>query len=176
MRYLEVRRHTLRAVPDGIHLTQAGVTLARRIGESMGPFARVVTSTLPRAFETAIAMGFAVDTQHEGLTEPEHLAEAETASVDWDNPFMMARQFLDQSDSARQYVQAQANLWRSLVSDLPDGAAALAISHGGVIEAGAIACFPAADFSAWGRAFSYCEGVRLAFDGQQWASIEILRV
>jgi broad specificity phosphatase PhoE len=62
MRYVELRRHTMRTRP-GQHLSQAGVSLARRVGEGVGPFDRVVTSTLPRAFETAIAMGFAVDEQ-----------------------------------------------------------------------------------------------------------------
>ena len=59
MKYLELRRHSKRVIP-GDHLSQAGVNLARRVGEAMGPFGLVITSTLPRAFQTAIAMGFAV--------------------------------------------------------------------------------------------------------------------
>jgi hypothetical protein len=35
--------------------------LARTVGESMGPFAYVHASASPRAVETAVAMGFAVD-------------------------------------------------------------------------------------------------------------------
>src|SRR4051794_10783960 len=53
MRYLEVRRHTMRTKP-GEHLSQAGVDLARRVGEGMGHFDRVVSTLAPRAFETAI--------------------------------------------------------------------------------------------------------------------------
>ncbi len=64
MKTIEIRRHTYRTKP-GQHLSQQGVTLARHVGEGIGPFARVVTSTVPRAFETAIAMGFAVDEQNE---------------------------------------------------------------------------------------------------------------
>src|SRR5215475_12767625 len=64
MKIIEIRRHSIRSKP-GDHLNQSGVTLARRVGENLGPFERVVTSTLPRAFETAIAMGFAVDDQIE---------------------------------------------------------------------------------------------------------------
>jgi len=63
MKILEIRRHSIRSKP-GDHLSQQGVALARKIGEGMGPFAFVTTSTLPRAFETAIAMGFAVDEQN----------------------------------------------------------------------------------------------------------------
>ena len=56
MRTLEIRRHTHRNVPQP-HLSQQGVDLARRAGEGLGHFDRVMTSTVPRAFETAIAIG-----------------------------------------------------------------------------------------------------------------------
>ena len=65
MRWLEVRRHSLTkkgaARGRGSHLSAEGIALARLVGESLGPFARVVTSASPRAIETAVAMGFAVD-------------------------------------------------------------------------------------------------------------------
>ena len=64
MKTIEIRRHSIRTIP-GDHLNQTGVSLARMVGENLGPFDRVITSTLPRAFETAIAMGFAVDEQNE---------------------------------------------------------------------------------------------------------------
>src|SRR5574339_709991 len=64
MKTIEIRRHSIRSKP-GQHLSQQGVTLARLVGQNLGPFDRVVTSSLPRAFETAIAMGFAVDEQSE---------------------------------------------------------------------------------------------------------------
>ncbi|MDQ2741632.1 MAG: hypothetical protein M3Z66_04960, partial [Chloroflexota bacterium] len=54
-------------VKPGRHLSQAGVDLARRTGNQMGPFDRVITSTVARAYETAIAMGFAVDQQDDRL-------------------------------------------------------------------------------------------------------------
>ncbi len=79
MRVVEHRRHTMRTKP-GQHLSQAGVELARRVGEGMGRFDRVVTSRVPRAFETALAMGYAVDEQLEELSAtPEGLA----AELDW---------------------------------------------------------------------------------------------
>ena len=65
-RYIEHRRHTMRTKP-GQHLSQAGVNLARRVGEGMAAFDKVYTSPVPRAFETAIAMGYAVDHQVELL-------------------------------------------------------------------------------------------------------------
>ena len=55
-------------VKPGQHLSQAGVDLARRVGDGMGRFGRVVTSRVPRADETAIAMAYAVDEQLEALS------------------------------------------------------------------------------------------------------------
>ena len=46
MKTLEIRRHSIRSQP-GEHLNQNGVILARLVGQNMGPFDRVVTSTLP---------------------------------------------------------------------------------------------------------------------------------
>ena len=83
MRYLEVRRHAIRTQP-GEHLSQAGVDLARRVGEGMGPFDRVVTTLAPRAFETAIAMGFAVDEQSGEFPMMDEAGEAEVA---WDSGY-----------------------------------------------------------------------------------------
>ena len=74
MRYLEVRRHSKRVRP-GQHLSQWGVLLARRVGDELGPFDRVVTSPLPRCIETAVAMGFAVDETIEALAGPGGLGE-----------------------------------------------------------------------------------------------------
>ena len=46
---------------DSWRLSLEGVTLARQVGESLGPLTAVVTSASPRAVETVVAMGFAVD-------------------------------------------------------------------------------------------------------------------
>ena len=63
---LKVRRHRIREMTGGSQLSQEGVELARRIGQQVGPFSLVATSVVPRAWETGIAMGFAVD--HELIT------------------------------------------------------------------------------------------------------------
>ena len=76
MKTIEIRRHSIRSKP-GDHLNQTGVTLARLVGENLGPFDRVITSTLPRAFETAIAMGFAVDEQNELMSSYGNAVERE---------------------------------------------------------------------------------------------------
>ena len=48
MRQLEIRRHSIRS-GQGFMLNQRGVALARRIGDSMGVFARVYASPAERA-------------------------------------------------------------------------------------------------------------------------------
>ena len=172
MRTLEVRRHTMRTRP-GKHLSQAGVDLARRCGASMGPFDRVITSKLPRAFETAIAMGFAVDDQI-GLLGS--IDDAVTEEFDWTGGFPALSHAIRNGRVTAPYAAKQAQRWHSIVADLPDGSRTLMISHGGIIEAGAAGCLPDADHAAWGRALDYCEGVRLLHDGVRFTEIEIIRL
>jgi len=172
MRYVEVRRHSIRAKP-GQHLSQAGINLARRVGSSIGPFHRVVTSPLPRAFETAIAMGFAVNEQFDQLSE---MGGDVSAELHWAAGLAEFARVVTQGTATGRFARAQAELWRSIARSLPDGGRALVITHGGIIEAGAVACLPEADHSAWGPACDYCEGVRLGFSGDAFTEAEILRV
>jgi broad specificity phosphatase PhoE len=172
MRYLEVRRHTMRVKP-GQHLSQAGVALARQVGETMGPFDRVITSTAPRALETAIAMGFAVDEQYEALGEMGRDVDEE---LQWPASFVEVARIIGRGKAAAKFARAQAKLWRSIASSLPDGGRALVVTHGGIIEAAAIGCLPGADHATWGPACDYCEGLRLAFDGESFTDAEVLRV
>jgi broad specificity phosphatase PhoE len=176
MRTLEVRRHTMRVKP-GQHLSQEGVDLARRIGDTIGPFQRVVTSFIPRAFETAIAMGFAVDEQVEDILLV-MLNEDIEAEVEWDAGFAAFAEAAHKNPTGAtaQYVNRQSDFWRSVVESVPEGGAALIVSHGGVVEAGAVGCLPDADHQGWGAFLSYCEGVRLTYENGQFTSIEILRI
>jgi broad specificity phosphatase PhoE len=157
----------------GQHLSQAGVTLARRVGEGIGPFSRVVTSAIPRAFETAIAMGFAVDEQIEGLGL---MGKDVDAGVGWPATFAQIAAAVREDEAVTRFAAAQAQLLRGIAASLSDGGAALIISHGGVLEVGAVACAPDADHPAWGPHLDYCEGVRMAFDGERCVSAEVLRV
>ena len=171
MRYLEVRRHTMRIKPSK-HICQAGVTLARRIGNEMGPFDRVVTSDLPRAFETSIAFGFAVDEQIEELST---MGDDVDQEIDRDPDFTGLARAVRKDGAAARYARRQAKLWQTIVSALPANGRALIVSHGGVIELGAIGCLPDADHASWGGMLDYCEGVRLSYDGKAFVSVEVLR-
>ena len=172
MKTIEIRRHSIRSKP-GDHLNQPGVTLARLVGQNLGPFDRVVTSTLPRAIETAIAMGFAVDDFNETMSSygidvereaPWPLAPAEYARV------------VRKGKAAAEYAQRLVEAYTKLANYLMDGRAALAINHGGILEMGAVACLPDADHNAWGSHFDYCEGIRLFWDNGKFVDGEILRV
>jgi broad specificity phosphatase PhoE len=172
MRYLEIRRHTMRNKP-GEHLSQAGVDLARWVGEGMGPFDRVVTTLAPRAFETAIAMGFAVDEQS---GEFPMMDEAGETDVAWDAGYAAWSRAVGRGGAASRYARREGACWRKIVEAVPEGGSALLVTHGGVIEAGVAACLPAGEHTTLEDSCDYCEGVRLSFDGSDWIGIEVLRV
>jgi broad specificity phosphatase PhoE len=144
MRYVELRRHTMRVKP-GQHLSQAGVELARRIGNTIGPFNRVITSTIPRAYETAIAMGFAVDEQNEILSLLVDGVEEEVGG--WDAGFEAYAQAARRGGVVTDYARQQADYLYAVARALPDEGAALVISHGGVVESQVVGCLPNVDFS-----------------------------
>ncbi len=170
MKLIEIRRHSKRQPPFP-HLTQEGVTLARLVGQNLGPFDRVVTSTVPRAFETAIAMGFAVDEQVDLLST--YGAGIESV-LPWPQPFSVY-QARRGDPNVVPYLNALAAFYQSLAGYLSDGRAALVISHGGVVELSAIACLPEADYRAEGPV-GLCEGVRLAWDDGKCVSVEFIRI
>jgi hypothetical protein len=147
--------------------------MARRLGDRIGPFDLVITSTIPRAFETAIAMGFAVDEQQEILSD---LGAEVSAAVDWPAPFVRYAEVILRDGPCAWFAQQQVDLYKSIARSLPDGGSALVITHGGIVEIGAVGCLPQADHAGWGPECGYCEGVRLGFDGEHCADAEILRV
>jgi broad specificity phosphatase PhoE len=175
VRTIEHRRHTMRAKP-GQHLTQAGVELARRVGEGMGRFDRVVTSRVPRAYESAIAMGYAVDEQLEALSSTPDGLVGEDAEVDLRQGWVAFQRAARVGGLVARYVLLQGELMRAIAAALPEGGRALVVSHGGIVEASAVGCRPDDDFAAWGPGCGYCEGVRLTFEGDRCVAAELLRV
>lgn len=157
------------------HLSQDGVTLARKIGSNMGPFARVVTSTVPRAYETAIAMGFAVDEQ---LDELAILPEGFEDEAPWDAGFTRFAQVRRESPNGvlAQFSQRMLELHQEIIRFIPNDSRVLVISHGGIVEASALGCAPFEAYEEWGPACSYCEGVRFYFEGIDCKRVELLRV
>ncbi len=177
MPVLEVRRHSL--VKDHVHLSPAGVDLARRVGASRGPFHRVLTSIITRTLETAIAMGFAVDEQLAVLGEIPPDVWHEVGHHErwgWDEPFVAFACLVREGRPTAWLGRAQAEAWRAIVGDLPEEGRALIISHGRVIEAGAVTCFPDANHASWGPPFGTCEGLQLSYIGDAWTAPKLLRL
>lgn len=172
MKTIEIRRHSIRSIP-GDHLNQNGVDLARMVGENLGPFDRVITSTLPRAFETAIAMGFAVDEQIELMSTYGNEVGREAP---WPLSCAGYAEVVRKGGAAGQYANQLKDVYSKLANYIADGRKALVINHGGVLELGAVACLPNADHIKWGSHFEYCEGIRLFWEDDEFTDFEILRV
>jgi broad specificity phosphatase PhoE len=172
MKSIEIRRHSIRTKPSD-HLSQEGVTVARSVGENLGPFGRVVTSTLPRAFETAMAMGFAVDEQNELMSSYGRDVEREAP---WPLSFAGYAEAVRKGGASAKYAQQLAGFYSKLAGSLIDGHAALVINHGGVLELGVVACLPDLDYESWGAAADYCEGARLFWEAGKFMNAEVLRV
>jgi hypothetical protein len=180
MSTLEIRRHSLRKEGGGSQLSQQGVEYARRLGTTMGPFARAVTSIVPRARETAIAMGFAVDYEIMTLcADPAAYAEAETTRW-WEaeHPFVALAELVGRGGPFGLYAHSLAAQWRDILTPLPNDGSALFIGHSGELEAALIACFTRANYTAWGECFAACEGARLNFAGEpaNFSDVELLRL
>ncbi len=171
MKILEIRRHSMRS-PLGDHLNQTGVTLARLVGQNIGPFDRVITSTLPRAFETAIAMGFAVDEQNKLMSSYGSNVERE---VSWPQTFETYAEIVKRGGPAAKYAQKLSKFYRGIMDYIAEGRSALVINHGGVVELGVVGCLPSYDFSSWSDSVDYCEGARLYWD-DKFIRAEVLRV
>ncbi len=178
MPILEVRRHSIRKTDGGSQLSQEGVDLARDLGASLATFDRVFTSVLPRARETAIAMGYAVDSELMTLAGAEVYEELQ--GFDWgdpDNPFPRIASLISNGGDYAVYANAMACLWRDILTPLKGAQRALFVGHSGELEAALVACFPGLDHSAWGGVFGPLEGARITFDGEpaHFQSLEILR-
>jgi broad specificity phosphatase PhoE len=175
MRYVEVRRHSIRN--DSGELIPAGIELARRLGKEIGPFKRVITSPITRAYETAVAMGFKVDERDARLGIPGGAIGSKFGNeVAWANTFADFADAVRKKGAAAEIGEMLAQMWRSVAMSLADGEQALLITHSMNIEVGAVVCLPDADHRSWGVLCASCEGARLGFDGEKFISAEILRV
>ena len=181
-RTLEVRRHAATEKGArrgrGSHLSQVGITAARELGASIGPFAFVLTSGVPRSLETAVAMGFAVDDCVDMGGPHFAAASRELAQHRWwemPDPFVFWQEHIAHNGPVAALAGYQETLWRSAVARVPDSGAVLVVSHGGLIEPGVVACFPDSDYRAWGRPFDNLEGARLQCDESGWVGLELLR-
>lgn len=165
MRTLLLLRHAERA-PGGVHLSERGVRLAEELGRRPPRFDRVVTSTKPRALETAEAMGYRVDAQLVALGGlPDELARW----VDRAEPRSFAEfvGFVGEVMEAALHARVLADLLRSELERLPDRGRLLVVAHGGVLELAAVGAVGAAA-ARWGPTLGYLEGVDLELGPGGW--------
>jgi broad specificity phosphatase PhoE len=172
MKTLEIRRHSLRNLAQP-NLSEEGIMLANQTGQLMGQFERVLTSPLPRAIQTAEAMGYRVDETVELLAST---GDAVDMECPWPASFAEYAAAFRQNGPTARYAQRLADFYVKLAESLPEEGAALVVNHGGVVELSAIACLPTADFAALGEHVSYCEGVRLTWEDGKFTSLQVLRV
>jgi broad specificity phosphatase PhoE len=145
MRWLEVRRHSLTKKGaargrGGSHLSAEGVMLARLVGASLGSFASVVTSASPRAIETALAMGLAVD---DTVELPSGYVSGEVErhrQWNWPRPYRTYAELLGRGGGLAEVAETYRAAWTQVVQAVPEDAAALVVCHGGGIEPALVAC------------------------------------
>jgi broad specificity phosphatase PhoE len=142
----------------------------------MGTFQRVITSTIPRAYETAIAMGYAVTEQDERLSlMPDEVAGVD-GEVTWTDGFSAFATAIKNGGATAEYAAKLGAFLASVAKALPEDGGALLVTHGGIVEAGAVYCLPDADHATWGGYVDYCEGVRLSYEHGGFVGAEILRL
>lgn len=179
MRWLEVRRHAPTkkgsARGRGSHLSASGVALARAVGEELGPFASVVTSASPRAIETAVAMGWAVD---DAVDMPSGYVPGEVGHHDqwsWPQPYVRYAELIAGGGALAAVAAEHRKIWTEVVGSVPEGSIALVVAHGGSIEPALVSCLPHADHASWGAPFGHLDGVRLGFEGGRFTHARLLR-
>lgn len=172
MKFIEHRRHSIRTIPYP-HLNQQGVDLAREVGNDLGPFTLVITSSKPRAFETAIAMGFAVD---QTLKELSGISSTVDLEIAWDAGFQKFAEIYEYNGATSLWAKGLTKIFLKIVKKLPENGSALIISHGGIVEGSTIGTYPDFDYSNWNRSVQYCEGVLLSFENDKCISAKYLEL
>ena len=167
---IEIRRHAERHKP-GSNLNARGVARARNASARDRAFAFVVASPLPRAVQTAVAMGHGVDEEDWTMASMGPAMEV----FPWDVSFGEMQRVIGTDPVAGAYATLQAAQLRQWLSRVESGEAVLVVSHGGIAEAGIIGLMDDTDVSGFGPSLDYCEGARLELDGDAVRSVALLR-
>ena len=170
MKYLEHRRHTERTRPYD-HINQDGIDLAKQVVGQTGPFQYTLTSTIPRAVETALVLGYEVNRTDDLLFhyKPELMGELGKQTF---SDIAKAIELGKYTDS---YSQDQMALLKEALAEVKKGETVLVVSHGCMVEIGLVAMFPDMDHEKWGKPFTYLEGYRVGYEKGEFKDPEILR-
>lgn len=168
MAVLEVRRHAERAGPTdaGSALSRAGRAMAEALALRSPAYAVVVASPLPRAKETAELIGGRLDSAEPALLPD--LSQLGLAGTIEEYAALLGE------PRERALADEQAGAWARIASAAGSGSA-LVITHGGVIELAASVIARELGSVLRGKAFSYCEGVRIRYERGRPAALEVLR-
>ncbi|MBI5949526.1 MAG: histidine phosphatase family protein [Chloroflexi bacterium] len=137
------------------HLSEAGIEQARKAGSRFERFDLVVASPLPRAVETAVAMGFAVSQTHLGIQD---IGERILQHVHWSDGFAAWATAYRSAPLVKSYVDYVGSLLSGWLDEVPEGGSLLVVTHGGIVEAMAVGLGPESDFNQLGPAAGYAEG------------------
>jgi hypothetical protein len=175
---IEIRRHacTKKGIGrgKGSQLSQSGVLLAREISIGQANPDYVLTTTVPRTLETALAMGFAVD---RCLEIPRKVAGPAMAIVghlerwSWPEPWRRFRELARDHEEVARFGAWLRERWQEALAMVPEGGHVLVISHGRDIELGVLACLPDLGddvLAALGEPLHQCEGATLDWDGARF--------
>ncbi len=170
MKYLEHRRHTERTRPLD-HINQNGIDLAKKVSPEVTAPKYTLTSTVPRAVETALVLGYEVNRMDDLLFhyKPEIMGEL------GDQSFKAIAEAIKSGKYTASYSEDQLDLFKEVLGEVKDGETVLVVSHGSMVEIGLVAMFPEMDHTEWGKPFTYLEGYRVAYENGEFKDPEILR-
>lgn len=163
-RLIELRRHSLtKKGPDrgrGSQLSSEGVALAAREGAGSPRFRAVYASPVSRTSEAALAMGFAVTDVLPELGDLEAVfAEVGFhAHCSWSEPFARFRELVERGGAATRFGQAFLQAIHRALQTLPDGEAALFVSHGTALEIALVSALRGRTIRPEGRRFLIWRG------------------
>ncbi|HEV2519968.1 MAG TPA: histidine phosphatase family protein [Thermoplasmata archaeon] len=172
MRFLEIRRHSLRDRPSE-HLSPEGIALAREVGRACGPFDRAYSSPHPRALETLREMGGPTPTV---LEEWADLGDAVSREIDWPAPFSRYAVLLGRDSAVARKGRQLIEAVEGIVRELPEEGTGVLVTHGGFPEIVSVTLFPEEDHRGWGGPIRCLEGARIAFRAGRPDAVTVRRL
>ncbi|USG61474.1 hypothetical protein NBZ79_00600 [Sneathiella marina] len=93
--------------------------------------------------------------------------------LDWPNTLQAISEVIKTNNYCFRFARQQALIWFECIRDLHDESSVLIISHGGIIELGALGSFELDEHSASIGAFGYCEGFILEYSDDKCVGLNL---
>lgn len=172
MKEIELRRHSVRDKPE-TDLSPAGLELAREVGREAGPFQLCVTSPVPRALQTAQAMG--APSPEVDRTWGEIPAEV-VEEIGWPSPFLRVAEAVRRGGASARMADRLLQAALVALARVDEGERLLVVTHGGFPELVSVRALPRSDPRTWGGVLRCMEGVRIRVEGVTPTHVSVLRV